>query len=265
MRIHHFLQERRSTRDFKNKPIQPELEQDLLYRLEALQKQVEASNVKFHYRNDGENIYKQFNGLGGYAGVMIEAPAYIAIETPEDDAKALVTAAYTIEKLLSQLESKELGTCWITMGEGADDLLKEIFNLNGNKIHYMIGLGYPKKLPALGETQYSSRIALEDYVFMKNFSNPATVEELEQRGLSDLFYYVKFAPSAKNRQPWRFVIHDDNIELYIEDYQGRVNLVDAGIIMYYFYELMEEQSNPVEWIIDPKPAGEYLYIGMVLI
>ena len=62
-----------------------------------------------------------------------------------------------------------------------------------------------------------------------------------------LFYYVKFAPSTQNSQPWRFVLKNDRVILYLEEVNGKINYMDAGIIMYYFRILVAYLGLNNEW------------------
>ena len=72
---------------------------------------------------------------------------------------------------------------------------------------------------------------------------------LEERGLDDLFYYVKFAPSTKNSQPWRFVLKGTHVELYLKEIDQRVEYMDAGIIMYYFQILASYMGIYNKWTL----------------
>ena len=78
----------------------------------------------------------------------------------------------------------------------------------------------------IGEIPFSSRLGVEEIVRDKE-GKGLTMDELAQRGLDDLFYYVRFAPSAYNNQPWRFVVEDGRVILLIQDYKDKVTLVDT--------------------------------------
>ena len=58
------------------------------------------------------------------------------------------------------------------------------------------------------------------------------------------------------------VPEDDKLSIYIKDYAGDVNLIDAGIIMYYIDELGKTISSNSKWDIKPVVDGkEYTYIA----
>lgn len=264
MQINNFIKERKSTREFQQKPLEKEDVKRIAAVVDEANEHAAPFGVEYLFVQEGKAVRDKLSGQGGYAGVMIEAPAYIALTSKEQDPKAIIYGAYYLQKLITTLEGFDLGTCWITIANVDEETKDNAFGTGERTVSYLIAVGYSKRVLALGEQQYSSRLALEDYVFMKNFSNPATEQELASRGMIDLFYYIKFAPSEQNRQPWRYVVNNDNVELYIHDYRGEGNLVDAGISMYFFEELAKADSMRVEWKVDPKPVGKDYYIGMAM-
>ena len=112
------------------------------------------------------------------------------------------------------------------------------------------------------EHRYDDRKGINEFVFIDDLDHKASVEELSQRGLDDLFSYLRFAPSSYNSQPWRFVLKDNFVKLYLEDYKDEANLVDAGIVMYYFDQLTKEISINSIWEVEPKLDGsKYQFIA----
>lgn len=105
-------------------------------------------------------------------------------------------------------------------------------------------------------------------VFDQNLDKPVDMAYLEERGLDDLFYYLRFAPSTKNSQPWRFVLSGHRLVLYMEEQDQKVNLMDAGIIMYYFKQLASYIGISEDWKLDKnlnddKMLGKYKRIGEI--
>ena len=76
--------------------------------------------------------------------------------------------------------------------------------------------------------------------------------------MADIFYYVRFAPSVRNLQPWRFLLKDNNIELLLA-YKNwdKSLLMDAGIIMYYFEILANSQGIKSNWQLVESMNDEY--------
>ena len=64
----------------------------------------------------------------------------------------------------------------------------------------------------------------------------------------DIFYYVRFSPSTKNLQPWRFLIKDSKVSFLLryKDWYDSI-LIDAGIAMYYFEQLAHYDGLTSKW------------------
>src|SRR5699024_5033698 len=227
-----FLKTRTSTRDFKDMDLKKE-------DLEKLEKIIDSEIIKlgkddlaFVLQTDGDAVYKALDGKAGYRGVMIKAPAYLALNTLNDNPASLVKGAYGVEEIITELDKMGIGNCWITVADVEDTAKKAAFAYDKGEVSLLLAIGYPVD-ESLREHKFDDRKGIGEFVFIDKLGNKATNEELEQRGLDEIFSYARFAPSAYNAQPWRFVLVEDLIKLYIEDYKGSVNLLDAGIIMYY--------------------------------
>ncbi|NLN14300.1 MAG: nitroreductase [Tissierellia bacterium] len=239
MLMGNFLRNRKSIRDFKRESVEAEKLEEVRTDMKALEKEGQG-DFAFRLFEDGERIREALAGKAGYAGVMIEAPHYIALDILKDSDSALIYGAYYMEKLITELNKKDLSTCWISLDEVDEKLKKELFGKDIKDIGYILAFGYEKPHnPFTSEEPYSVKFGIEDFVFDEKLEREVERDKLETYGLIDLFYYIRFAPSTKNLQPWRFLFRDDTtIELLLafEDWDRHL-LVDAGIIMYYFEEL----------------------------
>ncbi|MCI5840075.1 MAG: nitroreductase family protein [Peptoniphilaceae bacterium] len=252
-----FLKSRISTREFKNKELNEEYISKIRQLLEEKNKNSKSS---FILSLNSKNIYDSLNGIGGYSGFMIKAPAYIALHTPENDEKAVVEGAFKLESIISELEEIGLGSCWVTLKDVEDEIKKQLFGYADGNIFYILAIGLPQRVE-FKQRKISERIGIDQFVFINDLNTPASVEELEARGLDDLFFYLRYAPSAYNKQPWRFVIKENEVELYVENFNGVENLIDSGIIMYYFKKLSETIGINAIWEISPNNLGNYEYIA----
>lgn len=262
MQTRNFLKSRISTRDYKDEKLDEAITKKVYEIVNEEAEKLGTENLAFLLNTDGESVYKALDGVAGYRGVMIKAPAYIALDARNNDPATIVKGAYGVEEIITKLYNLGLGTCWITVSE-VDELVKQsAFNYSEGDINILLAVGYPFE-DEKREHRYSDRGATEDLVFLGDFDTPATDEDLKHRGLNNIFDYAKFAPSANNAQPWRFLIVDDEIRLYIEDYKGDVNLIDAGIMMYYIDELSKAYAMPLGFKVEPKIGSDkYTYIGM---
>lgn len=262
-----FLKNRKSIRDYKNRKVDKGSMEDVLALFRKIE--VEADNKYFDFVlfEDGEKIYNSFKGIGGYVGVMVESPHYIGIRLKEVNEEAIINASYYSEKLMGRLSTLNLGSCWLGIKDVDKELKANVLGDENKNIGYLIAFGYPKaKNPFVNEVS-SSRYGVEDIVFKEKLGESIDIDELESRGLDDLFYYVRFAPSSYNSQPWRFVLEKDKVVLLLEySKENKINLMDAGIIMYYFEELAKVIgiNNKWELVQDEDVVHEntkYKYIG----
>ena len=257
-----FLKTRTSTRDFLDEKISDDKMKTLFGLVDEESSKYGKDNLSFLVNTDGENIYNSLTGIAGYMGVMIKAPIYIALNTLNTEDKTFVIGAYAMEDLITKLNEAGFGTCWVTVTDVKENIKQSVFNYTSGAVNHLLAVGLPKDT-SVREHRYDDRKGVDEFVYIDDFNNEATVDELEQRGLADLFSYLRFAPSILNAQPWRFLIDGDEIKLYIENYKGIENLIDAGIVMYYFDELTKTIKTS-KWEIKPELNGErFSYIAKI--
>lgn len=261
-----FLKNRRSVREFKRKSVDLQILKKVKEYLGELEKEGSSRSIKFNLYENGDNLYKSLEGIGGYAGVMIQSPHYISLGLMNDDEKNIIYSAYFMEKLISKLNELGLDTCWISIGGVKKADKDKALGDKKETINYLLAIGHSKpKNPFVNES-FSERIGVDELVFSNSIGNPSNLEELENRGLSDLFYYIRFAPSARNKQPWRFLLEDNKVVLLLEKVEGEeLDLIDAGIMMYYFENLAAAIGLNSKWkLLGEDYEGEnpdYKYIG----
>ncbi|MFO3666163.1 nitroreductase family protein [Anaerococcus sp. ENR0831] len=256
-----FLKSRTSTREYKDTAIDEATRKKLFEIVDAEAEKLGKDDLSFLVNTDGESIYKALEGVAGYRGIMIKAPAYIALNALNDNPASIVKGAYGMEEIITKLNELGLGSCWITVSNVEKTVKQSAFNFTEGDVNLLLAVGYPLD-GEVRQQRFDDRKPTEDLVFLGDFDTQATDEDLEQRGLNDIFDYAKFAPSTQNEQPWRFVIVDDEINLYIENYKGDVNLIDAGIIMYYVDELGKSLAMTSGWDIKPEISSDkYTYIA----
>ncbi|MDY6064773.1 MAG: nitroreductase family protein [Finegoldia sp.] len=262
MAMKDFLEERRSVRDFKKQSLdEGTLKKitDMLYEKNELSK---GHSVKFSLYTDGKQVYDGLNGYGGYKGVMISAPHYISMEILDQEDLGLVYGSYYLESIITKLTDLGVGSCWVTIVDAPDDIVEKTLN-TANRVDFLLAIGNPAGEYSFGSLNYSSREGVESYVRDSSLKNPIQMEKLESYGLDELFNYLRYAPSTRNEQGWRFVLENDHFDLYMKETNLIENLVDAGIVMYYYSALAEYENIKVEWTMDKdaKKADGYIYIA----
>lgn len=244
MLMTNFLKNRGSTRVFKNTKIDSEIIEDINLKLKKME--AESSGLfELKFYENGKNVSEGFEGKAGYSGVMIKSPHYISLDIKEDTDDAMIYGAYNLEKLTSILHEMDIGTCWITLSDVSVDLKKQVLGEENGGTEYLLAVGYARPRNPFSKEVISARKSIEELVFQGEVGNSIDLDTLEDRGLLDLFYYVRYAPSTKNLQPWRFLMNGNKVILLMDE--NNVNFADAGIMMYYFEALANIVGVRTEW------------------
>jgi len=269
------LEGRRSVREYRDKKIKGEIIEEVfesVLRGRRLTKEVE---VELYFIEDGVRIAEGLQGLAGYHGKVIEAPHYVAICSKKGEGY-IENAGYMGERIVLEAKKRDLGTCWIEVPRD-DEKIHEILGIkNDMEIMGLLAIGYPKAegwvsnvgrgsispLTELGypnmEIKYrnqpiSERKSIEEIVYLKRWGRNAKVEDLENRGLEEAFYFMRLAPSWGNRQPWKFILDGGRIVLAIKKDEDVVNekiaRLEAGIVMLYLELMIMEKGMAGAWVL----------------
>ncbi len=266
------IEKRKSVREYQNKSLSALDTQNLKKYFEEMPKLGSDDSIGYKYFDDGKDFQKSLKGLIGYNGVMIEAPQYVVI-TAKKGKENLKSAGYASEWLLLKLSKDEVGSCQIST-EGNEEKIDEILKIEeGYTTACILALGYPKKPSFLASifgnqertsqqsvenvsdaAKLSDRMGGDDFVFVDKFGNKADLrDENDDIAYYQAFYYMRFAPSSLNRQPWKFVIAEDGILLLIDKGGSQVSdntvYIEAGIAMLYFTVAMNVEGYAGDWDI----------------
>ncbi len=187
----------------------------------------------------------------------VKAPYYIVIRS-EDSYEAFENAGYILQYISLYLTSKEIGSCY----QGG---IKISYNTSEPELIpcMVLAFGYTDNVP-LREASRSAR---------KNINKICTFKTDNNSDMIKLAEAARLAPSAFNRQPWRFVVYSNRIHIFerrdSEISQGKVTAVDMGIVQCHFMVAAEEMwlnadLVKLEHIVD-KDVKKHKYIKTVLI
>jgi nitroreductase len=280
MKLLKVMEKKRSVREYKHKDVEKETlgkVEMLLDQVPEISDKTEAELVLFY---EGEEIYRKLDGIAGYNGLMIKAPHYAVVLTTDTEEAPLI-GGYAGEWFSLNLSTLELGSCWIDMNFN-EEKVKAALELDtkqraigliafgyasykprrgkvtetkpeGGSLTTITEIGYPNIDIEYAKEPISGRKGIEEIVFLKEFGQKITRDELEKRGLQEVFYYMRLAPSWGNRQPWHFLIDGMEIQLIMErdDRLGEeMAQIEAGIAMLYFEVSMHDQGLPGHWVLE---------------
>lgn len=263
----------KSVRDYKEDLVSPQILDEIKNFYKSERKLIEDIDIEVIVK-DRDDVFEQLKGVAGYKENMIEAPHYLIVVSNEGD-YYIENTGYICENTMLKAWELGVGSCWITFKNG--DEIKEKLSIDSEKkITALIALGYDNNKTKIVydnvseynpsradikvvEDNTSYRLDVDEVVYIGQWGNNATADDLSNRGLLDGFAYARLAPSTLNRQPWRFIIDDGIVVLalrsdaYVNNYEAKI---DTGIIMLFFESVIDATLLDVEWNIG-KPEKEY--------
>ncbi|HYF74943.1 MAG TPA: nitroreductase family protein [Candidatus Nitrosocosmicus sp.] len=240
---------------------------------------------------NGKEVFSDLNGVGGYSGVMIRSPHYIGLVTYQEDTEAEFLGAYYMQSVVKKLYDMTIGSCWINITSVPKGLKMKLLKNDTGSINYLLALGLIDETavkekaahttvtnasPAYKQDPYGTKIneaadsdkarhSLGEIVYLHEWGKQATYEELERRGVADIFFYVRNAPSYKNLQPCRLILKDGEAELAVLNPENEENYIDAGIMMYTLEGLAKDIGIPSKWhfVKDESNNKEYGIVAKI--
>lgn len=224
------LKERSSRRQFYSKIIEKAKIKQLNDLIEKINDEFDDLRIILVQKD----VKEIFTGVLGSYGKITGAPAYLAFVGREDIPYIEEKIGDGGEAVILEAAALELGTCWVSGTFKADKVLAELDLKETEKLFAISPLGYPEENPTISErilkTVISSkkRLDLDKLIINKN-----GLEE-EPEWVKKALKAARLAPSAVNRQPWRFEIGENSITIQLdskEKNEEKSKNLDCGIAM----------------------------------
>ncbi len=167
-----------------------------------------------------------------------------------------VKYGFLMENIIIYLTQMGLNTCWIggvfdRKGFGSELGIKE-----DELVPAIIPFGYCASKRTLRDkivrwsAKGDKRKTFEKLFFIKE--NP---ENLSETKLKEVLENVRIAPSASNKQPWRFFIYKNRIDLYLKRDKlysklvpsADLQMIDMGIVSYHLWKSFSEIGVSGRW------------------
>ena len=240
------VKSRYSMRTFSSKEVSPETRQKIL---DYAEKITNPFGPKIRIKFIEKQTSAEGEKLGTY-GIIKNANLFlgVAIKNVEGAQEAL---GYEFEQLVLYMTSLGLGTCWIggTFDRGA---FAEAMKPEADEIFTIIcpigyGTGRKRFFEKImrANMKADSRLAWNKLFFKNNFTTPLLVYDCPD--YEEALEFVRQAPSAVNKQPWRIVFDGKAFHFY--EYHSMaaaenfdIQRVDMGIAFNHF-ELAAQEKN----------------------
>lgn len=224
MTLYETIYVRRSVRSFKM-DIVPE---ELLKNVEKFKNEIDPFYPEISTKMEiirYTDFKEQFKG-----SMVVKAPYYLAIYSEEKEGY-MINAGYLMEQVALYLSMRGFGTCY--QGNATK---KDNSNTPPHKFIMILAFGYAKG-KSYREKNTATRLKLSELCTFKDDIGKQTKTVLEA---------ARLAPSSMNTQPWRFVVYENRIHIFLKrpslglPVLTRWNEFDMGIMLSHIMLTAEE-------------------------
>ncbi|MFB6290181.1 MAG: nitroreductase family protein [Candidatus Bipolaricaulia bacterium] len=187
-------------------------------------------SAKAQLVRNGRELQEDISGILADYG-KVEAPHYLVL-TSEDTENGFVELGYRYEFVVLKLTNWDIGTCWIGKGFRDEELARYVDIPSGQKCCSLIAVGNLPEGKELYEIEEPKRKDLDHFLLDES------TEDLS-REILEILDCLRRAPSALNGQPWRVIVEEGVIHLYLKSRNKvtkmvlknltEMNRIDAGI------------------------------------
>jgi nitroreductase len=178
-------------------------------------------------RNSPEKVFKGI--VGGY-GKITGAPYYVAFIGSSGSPNTEEGIGYTGEGVILEATALGLGTCWVS-GFFQPEAVKEHVELaDHERVYAVTPIGYTEKGFSIKEKFYSGAARSPKKKPLEEIVGGKAPEPWQEKAIEA----ARIAPSASNRQPWRFVVGEKSITVRVDspkDSDKYPKRLDCGIAM----------------------------------
>ena len=230
------IRQRVSVRSYGDQPADPALLERLLALASTVDHLTDVS-PRIALASGVERTQRILTTIIGSYGLVQNPPHLLVGVLPQESALARLDLGYVLEQIILEATRAGLGTCWITGSYDAQHAGDGVGLAIGEVAAAVCALGYPTE-DRWGRfhDQTVRRLAgghrrkpLTEIVFFRYWGQHWTPNGTDPE-LVDLLECARLAPSARNRQPWRFIIMPDQVVLTLTHSAP----IDGGIVMAHF-------------------------------
>ena len=235
---------RKSTRTFQDKPLSSANLDQISSFLNDSKNCIGPFGNKFKFDLVIEKKIQEEQKIGTY-GFIKNAQGFI-LGSSNTDIKSLFDYAFVFENIVLYLTQLNIGTCWLAGRFRKHHAISHLPLEEGWIIPAITPFGYISEKPRLKE-RLARNILKANNRFPENKLFYYQTFETALDGLAKEFklalHYLRIAPSAKNKQPWRLLFNKDftKVHFYIlssladnELYMCEPEYLDIGVAYNHF-------------------------------
>lgn len=224
-----------------------------------------GGNVRFklvHTVNDQNEKIK----LGTY-GVIKGANTFVAAAVDKNP-KSLIELGYKLESFVLKVTAMGLGTCWLGGTFSKGEFGKAMSIQSTEILPIVLPVGVPLGKRTIVEKMFravagsDNRKQFNEIFYKFELGKPLASTELHPY-FAEALDMVRIAPSGSNKQPWRIVVDNDNLNIYLAHTKGYssalgydIQIVDIGIAMLHLESALTEHNLNGKWVDSKLPNSE---------
>jgi nitroreductase len=231
------IEHRISVRGYADREVEPRVLERLLGSANALalgSGHLTAVPPRIALVSGAQRVRRVLTFIIGSYGLVQNPPHLLVGLLPEESDLARLDLGYVLEQVVLEATACGLGSVWIAGSFDARRAGAIVGLCPGEVVAAVCALGYAAEQ---GVRAFHSRTVrqlagghrrrrLEELVFDAAWGQPWSPAQADAR-LVRILEHARLAPSAVNRQPWRFIVRENEIALALVQ---RAPL-DAGIVM----------------------------------
>ncbi len=231
----------------------------------------EEKNLIGPFGNTIKIVFKDLNLMDekiGTYGFIKKAPSFL-VAICKNNRENLLDLGCVFENLILFLQQNNINTCWLGGTFKRKKLQMEEEMVEGDFIPIISPIGYAAEQPHLfGKiirkmAKADSRIEFNQLFFQDDFQNPIVDKEKVE-----ILKYVRLAPSASNKQPWRIVCcNNGKTHFFIErtpKYGSSmgydIQMVDMGIALSHYLKFNDNEEIIIQEPQVELPNENYYYL-----
>jgi len=173
---------------------------------------------------------KVFRGIVGNYGRITGAPHYVALIGEIGAPNVEEGVGYTGEGVILEATALGLGTCWVSGFFRPESVRDHIAIAENEQVYAVTPIGYTKSDYSAKEKIYASAARSRKRKALSEMVEGQPPEPWQEKAIGA----AQIAPSAANRQPWRFVLEHNSITVRLDspkDSDKYPKRLDCGIAM----------------------------------
>ena len=250
------IEHRVSTRSYNKRAVEAGLLQQLITFSKAASRLTDA-HLRVELISGVDKTQRILTYMVGSYGLVLTPPHVLVGVIPSQNAIARMEMGYVLEQVVLEASRLELGTCWIAGSYDAERAGNAVGLAPGEEAAAIIALGYPSRRGwGRVHTTTLRRLArghkrkpLKDIVFLDRWGEPWSADSADPI-LTSILEHARLAPSAVNRQPWRFIVRSQDIMLALVQPKP----IDAGIVMAHVALAAEALGRKGQWHVRWRDA-----------